>query len=55
MGRFIKRENNGKIYLRESQTQDWILISNQSTVETKVQRKTKQRVSSESLFKLVTV
>ena len=55
MGRFIKRENNGKIYLRESQTNEWLLVSNQSTVDTKVQKRTKQKTSNESLFKLVTV
>ena len=55
MGRFIKRENNGKIYLRENQTNEWLLISNQSTVDTKIQTRTKQRTSKDSLFKLVTV
>jgi hypothetical protein len=55
MGRFIKRENNGKIYLRESQTNEWLLISNQSTTDTKTQQKNKQRKSDFSLFKLVTV
>ena len=55
MGRFIKRENNGRVFLKDSQTDEWLLISNQSTVDTKVQTRTKQRTSKESLFKLVTV
>ena len=55
MGRFVKRDNSGKIWLQESQTKEWLLVSNQSTVETKMQARTKQRTSKESLFKLVTV
>lgn len=55
MGRFIKRENNGRVFLKDSQTDEWLLISNQSTTETKTQKRNKQRTSNESLFKLVTV
>jgi hypothetical protein len=55
MGRFIKRDNAGRVYLRDSQTSEWILVSNQSTVDTKVQKRNKQRTSNDSLFKLVTV
>lgn len=55
MGRFVKRDNTGKIWLQESQTKEWLLISNQSTTEIKTQRKNKQRTSNESLFKLITV
>jgi hypothetical protein len=46
---------DGAIFLKDSQTDEWLLISNQSTVDTKVQTRTKQRTSKESLFKLVTV
>ena len=55
MGRFIKRDSTGKIWLQENQTKEWLLVSNQSTVETKVQKRNKQRNNNESLFKLVTV
>jgi hypothetical protein len=55
MARFIKRDNAGRVYLQDSQTNDWLLISNQSTVETRTQKRNKQRTSNESLFKLVTV
>ncbi|MCA2594060.1 MAG: hypothetical protein IM526_02715 [Microcystis sp. M38BS1] len=55
MGRFVKRDNAGRVYLRDSQTDEWLRISNQSTTETRVQTRTKQRTGKESLFKLVTV
>jgi len=55
MARFVKRDNAGRVYLRDSQTDEWLLISNQSTTETKTQKRNKQRTSNESLFKLVTV
>jgi hypothetical protein len=55
MGRFIKRDSTGKVWLRDSQTDEWLLVSSQSVVETRTQKRTQQRKSSESLFKLVTV
>lgn len=55
MGKFIKREGNGKVYLQDSTTQEWILVSNQSTVDTRVQKRNKQRTRDESFFKLITV
>ena len=55
MGRFIKRDSTGKVWLRDSQTEEWLLVSSQSVVETRTQKRTQQRKSSESLFKLVTV
>jgi hypothetical protein len=55
MGRFVKRDNAGRVYLKDSQTDEWLLVSTQSTVDTKVQRRNKQRTNNESLFKLVTV
>jgi hypothetical protein len=55
MGRFVKRDSTGKVWLRDSQTEEWLLVSSQSVVETKTQKRTQQRKSSESLFKLVTV
>ena len=55
MSKFVKRDNSGKVWLRYTVNQDWILVSNQSEVVTRVQKKNKPRNVGGSNFKLVTV